>query len=371
MKASITEGKEQSPYGQVELYWAAPDKFRRTILSKDFSQTLIVNGKEVSETDSTDYFPLQLATFVTAMVNPKPIIDAVQQGDLVLTKSNRAVNDSGITCLGPNHTICIQDPNGLRETVAASGHPVAFADYRPFRGKRVARILTNAPRLGEELMTLNVTELDELASPELSLFQVDKETPPQAQIRISSFTQVDLEQAALGGREVIWPQPLDGDQKGAASFFVSIDRSGVVREVQPLYTANERTNDSAVRQLRNWKFKPFLKNGLPTQAEGVLAFDLDTRAWGPPNPLTDEEARKLASNTAEPEIASGTYPPGTVYSLWVAVDSDGYVIEVMAGNGPHDLYRPCGQALGHWHFSPLIENGQPRPYRAQITFRTH
>jgi len=368
LQAIITQGREQSPYGQVEMYWKAPDKYRRIIKSKDFDQTLIVNGTDVFEENSSNYFPLQIRTLVTAMVDPKPIIEAVRPGDRVLTKANGAVNDSGITCYGPKRALCATDPNGLRETVAASGHSVDFSRYESFKGKKVARVLTNAPRLGEALMTLNVSRLEELKSADPSLFELTSKTSTQQQLRFATLSEDELRQAVLGSQEIIWPQLLDGAETGHASFYVSFDTSGKVREVQQLYTANERTNDSAINQLKRWKFTPVTQNGIPAQGEGVLTFTLNTRHWGPSTPLSDADARKLAADIVEPQVPPGKFPPGTVYTLWAAVDSDGHVIEVMAGDGPHELFMACYDALRKWHFSPIIENGRPLPYRAQIAF---
>ncbi|MGO4209357.1 hypothetical protein AB4043_00840, partial [Terriglobus sp. YAF25] len=144
--------------------------------------------------------------------------------------------------------------------------------------------------------------------------------------------------------------------------------TGKVREVLPLYTVNERTNDSAVRQIMRWTFRPYLKDGVPQQMEGVLSFTVDTRKWGPKEPLTDAEVRKLATNIVEPKVDGSKYPKGTTYSLWAAIDSDGQVIEAMTGDGPHELWGPCYDAMRSWHFSPLMENGQPRPYRANFIF---
>ena len=105
------------------------------------------------------------------------------------------------------------------------------------------------------------------------------------------------------------------------------------------------------------------------QAESILTFGLNTRAWGPAAPLSDAEARKLASNITEPMVPPGTAPAGTVYTLWAAIDSEGNVIEVIPAEGPPGLFGPCYQALLKSHFNPILENGEPRPYRAEIKFR--
>ena len=149
-----------------------------------------------------------------------------------------------------------------------------------------------------------------------------------------------------------------------------MDRTGKVREVLPVHTDNERSNDSARRQIMAWKFKPATEDGVPVQAEGILNFRLDTRAWGPPAPLSDAEARKLASNPVDPDFPPGV-PTGATKTIWVAVDSDGLILEEIAADGPPQLTRPCMDALSKWRFKPIIENGQPRPYRAKIVFVVH
>ncbi len=64
---------------------------------------------------------------------------------------------------------------------------------------------------------------------------------------------------------------------------------------------------------------------------------LNTRAFGPANVLSDAEVRKLATNIVEPSIQPGQVPPGTEYKLWIAVDSDGIVIEQIHEDGPSEL----------------------------------
>jgi hypothetical protein len=349
--------------------WLAPDKYRRVISSQEFSQTLIVDGTRVSEVDSTNYFPLTLRTLTTAVVDPRPILAAVRDGDRVATKANGAVNESGLTCFNASKTLCGMDKNGMRETVAASGHAVDFSKYEAFHGRQVARVISNAPRLGEELTTLTVTKLADLKSPDETLLTVTTETPADKVLRFAPLSDADLRVDVAGTSEIIWPQPLDGAETGPASFYVSFDTTGKVREVLQLYTANERTNDSAKSQLEKWTFRPAMVNGLPAQGEGVLSFTLNTRKYGPKEPLRDEEARKLAKDIVEPEVAPGKYPSGTVYTLWASVDSEGRLIEVMAGDGPHELFMPCYHALQAWHFEPILEGGKAMPYRANIVFK--
>jgi hypothetical protein len=246
---------------------------------------------------------------------------------------------------------------------------VDWSQYENFDGKRIARVITNAPRLGEDLLTLTIEQLKPIQSSDESLFEISSPTKPQHQIRFVTLTEDDLRRNLLGSPEIIWPQTLDSAEKGPASFYVSIAPTGTVREMLQLYTVNERANDSAIDQIMKWKFKPVTKDGLPSQAEGVLSFNLDTRAWGPASPLTDAEARKLASKIIEPDVPPGKFPSGSICNVRISVDLTGKVIEAIIDSCPSDLGIPSLNALRKWQFSPIMENGEPRPYRANIVFR--
>ena len=120
--------------------------------------------------------------------------------------------------------------------------------------------------------------------------------------------------------------------------------------------------------MMHWKFEPFLKGGIPVQAEGVVDLHFDTRAYGPANMLTDEEGRKLASNIVEP-IFPTNVSPGSSCAIRIAIDSEGGLIEQIAGDCAPGMYQLCSHALGKWHFSPIVQKDKQLPYRAEIKFR--
>lgn len=191
---------------------------------------------------------------------------------------------------------------------------------------------------------------------------------PQPEARTVTFSQGELQPLALQPLEIIWPQVLDGPISGEALYRLTVDATGIVTDVQPLTIAVERSNDSVIRQIMRWKFKPLTQDGVPVQAEVVWAFHFNTRAFGPSEPLTEAEARKLATKVVDPGFPPGT-PSGTTCSMRIAVDSDGYLIEVIEGSCPRELAIPCLHAVQAWQFTPVLESGQPRPYRSEITFR--
>jgi hypothetical protein len=366
LKAAITERGDPDFKANIEINWINEKKWRRTIQSQDFSQTLIVNGDEVSEENSENYFPVGLQTLVAAMVDPKPILDAWRPGDMALTKANGASQESGVLCYSGG--VCARGDYGLSELVAPAAQSVDFMAYKSFKGKRVARRLVHSQGPGDS-MTAQVMELDELKYPDESLFAIPHATAKEKRIHRVTLPQAELMGRAVENHAIIWPQPLDGATTGSASFYVSVDPSGQVREVVPVSTANERTNDSAIRQLMKWKFNPITKDGMPAQAESLLTFTLNARAFGPELPLSDAEVRKLASNIVEPEIAPGSFPSGATSTYRVAIDSDGRLIEAIAGEGPPKLSSAFYQAITHWKFNPLLQNGEPLPYRGEIIFR--
>jgi hypothetical protein len=243
LQAVITERGDPDEHVDVEMSWVAPDKWRRTIQSKEFSQTFIVNGDKVFEQDSEDYFPLGIQTLVTAMADPKPVLEAVRPGDQVMTKANGASDESGKMCFGPNSKMCMTGRYGLTETVRAAGHSVDFMDYQKFKDKRVARMLIYHIDPGDSLQA-RVATLGELQSHDEARFLIADPTPREKQIRSVIVPEAELRALALQPTEIIWPQVLEDRQAtGETSYYVSLDRTGQVREVFPLSVAIERADD--------------------------------------------------------------------------------------------------------------------------------
>lgn len=318
---AVTEESDGAAKTQIEIYWVGPLQWRRTIRGEGFSQTMIVNQGKTFEEDSSDYFPLGLRAVMGALVHPQ------------------------------SYT------GGLR---------VRYAHFRNFAGKSVPWLVYASPQYGNGWKA-RIAELTVLHNPDKQLFSMPKQTPREQQILVKSLGEEDFLALSEHKQQIIWPQVLDGPVTGTAQFYVSIDWTGAVREVYPIRIDNERAYESACRQIMRWKFKPATRDGIPTQAQSVLSFSMNTRAWGPGDPLSDEEARKLASNMVEPVFSRGARA-GAVCTMRAAIDSDGQLIEVIGSSEPPGLSGPCYEAIKKWHFNPILENGEPRPYRAEIRF---
>src|SRR5882762_1006147 len=144
LRATIAEtGEPGSDYhGKIEEYWVSPSKWRRTIESPDFSEVLVVNGDAVYEENTGDYFPFWLNTFVTALFNPLPMLDALKQTSAQIAKPHGSENTT--TC-GDLHdrvdrwVICFEGSHGLLSSVFTKGYAAEFKDHKNFAGKRIAR----------------------------------------------------------------------------------------------------------------------------------------------------------------------------------------------------------------------------------------
>ena len=254
------------------------------------------------------------------------------------------------------------------EAVEITGHSINLMDYQGFHGKRIARRIVFAVSVGD-FETAEITKLEPLKHPDENLFAIPQPTPQSEQLVTTTMKEAELRGLAVEHPDIIWPQVLDGAQTGSASFYVGIDPKGEVHEVLPVKTASERLNDSAIRTISKWRFKPAIRDGRPVQAAGVLTFAFNTREYGPKETLDDAQLRNLATNMVQPAIAPGSVPAGTEFKEWIAVDADGIVIEKIIASGPPDLFGPIDHALLQWHFSPIMENGEPRPYRGLLVFK--
>jgi hypothetical protein len=66
----ITNPSNLDYHAEIEEYWLAPDKWRRTVKTSSFSETLVVSGDKTSEQITGDYYPNWLRTLIAAMFEP-------------------------------------------------------------------------------------------------------------------------------------------------------------------------------------------------------------------------------------------------------------------------------------------------------------
>lgn len=239
LKAGIVESTNpDSDYkADVEEYWVSPTKWRRTINSPHFSQTLIVNGDSVSEQDTGDYYPFWLRDLVTAIFEPLPMLDQLKQvtgkmrapgGGAQSTTCSRFQQTVGSpsTQISEFSVFCFEGSHGLLESVVTPGYDSEFKDYKKFDAKFVARSIVTDPEPGTTIEA-KITSLDELSAPSDDLFIVQQPTQQANRLKSVRVDQALLRNDPVNAPGIVWPTVRDGKTSGALSIYVSIDRNGV------------------------------------------------------------------------------------------------------------------------------------------------
>lgn len=281
LKVSIVETTNPaSDYrASVEEYWTSPDKWRRTIQSPDFSQTLIVNGDKVSEQNKGDYYPWWLSDIVTAIFDPLPMLDQLEKMHVQIAEPNGSEHSNSCADLKGKiemAVFCFEGSHGLLQSVFTQrGYVAEYSDFKSFREKRVARRIVIEPEPGTTIEA-RITELAEVQNSIDDMFAVEQSTPPEARIKSVKVDESFARKLLLGTSEIEWPPVGSGLTKGRCAVYVAVDRTGRVREVWPEGCDNPGLEDPLRDQVRKWQFKPAAENGVPVQIESLVTFEFQT-----------------------------------------------------------------------------------------------
>jgi len=384
LKAKIAEkdNRDSDFKADVEIFWESPEKWRRVIISPDFSQTMVVNGDKIWEEDKGDYYPFWLHELVTAMIDPLPMLEALEKSNGQIAAKAPAGFGLAQTCArfqvqvgvppvqnSAFYVFCFESDHRLLESVVTPQYSVEFKDYRNFKQKRVPRLLVTDPEPGTTIEA-KITDLEELKNADESIFAISESTPSDRQLKSQNISEGNLRSIALQNPDVVWPSVRAGKTSGVLTLYVSVDRSGRVRETFPLNADNPALQGAAREQVQKWRFKPATADGMPVQVESTLTFAFDTKIENPIPVLSDAEARKLATNTVEAEVPAESAASGASFTVRVTVDTDGKLTGVTNTNNlSTPLFGAAYKALTQWHFRPYLRDGKPDVYAADITFR--
>ena len=381
LKAHIASSGTPKPEysADVEEYWVSPEKWRRTVESAGFSQTLIANGGQVSETIKGDYYPFWLRNMVTALLDPLPMVDQLKslRGQVEIPqdslKSSSCMNMQLKAGTPPAqnmipYAFCFGGKIGLLQAVLTPGYKAQFDDYLPFKKKMVARTV-RAEFMPGTTLTAKVTELTELATPDEKLFTIEKATPVTEQMKSSQVTEDSARALALNTPAIAWPTVREGKTSGVMSLYISNDRAGHVREAWPVASGNPELNNALREQVLQWQYKPY-NNGGPSQMEALLTFAFTTKIENPIPVLNDAQARKQATRVVEAVVPPGKARKGTRFTLRISVDEAGKIQAVLNPNSVAPaLYSAGAAALKKWRFRPYLNHGKQDRFYADVTFR--
>ncbi len=383
--------------GEVEEYWISPKQWRRSINTPEFKQTLIVNGDQINEQDTGDYYPLWLKSFVTAIFDPVP--DAEQWSKLdakinQITLPNRQHSEPCVRMkfkVGSDNvnndafsSVCF-DSNGLLKFFGSPGYTMEFHDYQRFGRKMVARRYQDDPEPGTEIVA-NVVRLEELEKPNASLFLINQSTPSGQRLQSVRVEQGTIEQARESQTALVWPKVQSGKTTGLLSMYISVDRQGQVREAYPLNSDNAGLQDSARDQLLRWKLKPMAVKGVPVQVEAALTFRFETTQSqnladvGPAVASPDDALTKKV--TVSPGLLRGflvsspqpEYPEeakkGRIQGkvvLALVIDRSGIPRDIRVLSSPFPALTDAAiAAVSRWRYQPYKLNGTPVEVQSNV-----
>ena len=375
LKAAIAEKNEpDSDYqATIEEYWVSPTKWRRTIESPDFSQTLVVNGGLVFEKNTGDYFPFWLNEFVTAIFDPLPMLEALKQANAQLAKPHGSTNST--TCADlharvDRWVVCFEGGHGLLTSVFTKGYAAEFKEYKSFGDKRVARRIVNDPEPGTTIEA-EITELTEFSHPDEQIFTVQQTTPLAERIKSVRVDEDTLRKLSLSPTEIDWPPTGGGLATGGCAVYVSADRNGNIREAWPAGCDNPGLQDPLREIVKKWRLKPAISDGAPVQVEALLGFTFHTNVENsnPLPELSDAEARDLATSVVEPVFPPGSGEKETEFVVQISVDETGKLAGIQNTHSLKDpIFLAIDNAVMKWHFKPYIKDGKPQYFHANIVF---
>jgi hypothetical protein len=388
LKARVLEATNPSNNGykaEIEEYWVAPDKWRRRVRTSDFSQTLIVNGKETSEQLTGEYYPNWLRSIVQAIFEPGAALQGV---DLSRSSDNpvfggrqvcrRFTYLAGIAPVSNKvfSSFCFED--GLLASVLTPGYHVSYKNYKNLAGKRVARTIGEYIESGTELEA-TIDELTELGTPDEAQFAIQQTSPPLQTIRINEST---LRSLAVNAPDIVWATVRSGADKGTLSLYVCLDRSGHLREIYELNSSNSGLSDIARDQVMKWQFKPASSQGSPVQVESILTFGFQTAIANPIPVLDEEEGSKLILHRVEPAWPAGFAPAGTPIVITLGVKENGECTGLVfitsdETNRPLVMKRlpmvlsSLNTTFRQWRFQSHSQNGKATEYQVRITIHVN
>jgi hypothetical protein len=383
----VTNPSNADYHAEIEEYWVAPDKWRRTVKTSSFSETLVVNGDKTSEQLTGDYFPNWLRTIVAAIFAPGAPLQGV---DLSRSSDNPVIGGTevcrrftymaGIAPVSNKvfSTFCFE--SGLLESVGTPGYHARYKRYKNFAGKRVAHTITEYIESGTEVEA-TIEELTELKSPDEAQFAI-RET--SARLQTIEASEETLRGLAVNAPDITWPTTRSGKDTGTLSLYVCLDRGGHVREIYELNSSNPGMSDAARDQVMKWQFKTATSQGSPVQVESILTFAFHTAIVDPIPVLEEDEARKLVIHRVEPIWPGGFAPMGTPVIVTLGVREDGectgvvFITSDEANRAfimkPENLSRilsPLNLALRQWRFQPYVRDGRATEFQVRVTFHVN
>lgn len=289
LRAQISDQQNHDPQwdAEVEEWWSSPTRYKRVFHCARFSQTLIVNGLKIQETDSGPVFPELLRNLTVELTNPIPRIDELAALQLsvtppdgtpgqIVTRYRIPTADGAGISSSMDASVALDRQTGLMVYGGNLDWDVALHDFAPFHNLQVPRRLT-AQTQGGPRLTAQITLLEDLSRADAALIRVTKPTPASQQLRAVVVPEPELRKLAIDTPVPHWPPLPEGAGPSSFTMRVVIDRTGQVQSIDNFFPkALLALQAAAQHQLLNWRFRPYLDHGAPVQVISTLTFAYGT-----------------------------------------------------------------------------------------------
>jgi TonB family protein len=190
-------------------------------------------------------------------------------------------------------------------------------------------------------------------------------TPPPDSTRLELIKKVKPEYP---------PSAVPDKLQGQVIVRIVVNETGDVDSAEVI-SGNPVLAAAAVDAVKQWKFKPFIKNGQPVKAAVKLPFDFAPPADAVPDAIpkpSDEEnphpvrvsagvMRGMSLHTVDPvypAIAKSAGVQGTVV-LGAIIGKDGTIEDLHFISGDPLLTPAAIEAVKTWRYRPYLLNGEP------------
>ncbi len=232
-----------------------------------------------TKSNSADYLPFWLDELIQASTNPVPV-DALANASADEGRPGcenwEVAHGSGDQKFSSYASVCFNG-DGTAQQIFASPVGIIFGVYGVFGSKRVPQRMEvwGAGDLSDVVATLAVVEPLTVSdagtgSQESNLFDASQDTGFASRVRFASVPESALTAADEPRPPLTWPSSYTFPVDGVVAITVHIDRTGNIRAVPFTISKNQAINHTAMAQIKNWKFEPYVVDGSPVQVVTTL-----------------------------------------------------------------------------------------------------
>lgn len=278
--------------GSMEIFWVNAQRYKLVLKSPAFSQTKIVDGQRVEETDSGDFYPRWLDDFVRAFFDPLPQVAQFRNSTLRMSGGGtisvpgrpqitmpRCIEKSerpgGITEETSQARICFDATHRWVQGGLDFTRYVSFSDYKPFNGQQIPRKWSDD--IPENIYVEgDVATLEGLSSDDAQHIHVTQATRPEDEMRTVFLSRQKISELLEPLPDYEWPNENTEALEGYMIVYIRTDRTGQIRESYWSSSDNYKLQDAGVQLALMGKLKPVYVDGAPVQIEGPLVLHFKT-----------------------------------------------------------------------------------------------